>query len=492
MFESALIGRKLGKKEFEEVEPRLRTDLLLAQLDLAEKRDRAVILLIAGIDGAGKARVAQRLLEWLDPRHIATKAFDLPNEVEQGYPRMQRYWAALPAKGRMCIVFGSWYHRPLYERITGKLSNADFQEEMHAIAHFEAMLASEGQLIRKLWLHLPRKQREKNGKLAKSKASARVRMREWGDIGKLDYEVAREAVETMSRITSSAVAPWVVIPGGDANYRDVLTGQVLLECLKSQKNSAAPKADIGTREPEIEGVKAPTIFDTLDFKKSTEKDGLKARLQTLQTRLHALTQKSAFARKGVVAVFEGPDAAGKGGCIRRMVRVLDPRLYQVHSIAAPSDEELAHPYLWRFWRRIPPRGKLAIFDRSWYGRVLVERVEGFCSPADWQRAYQEIVDFETELAEAGLVVVKFWLQISEDEQLSRFREREQTAFKRFKITAEDWRNRERWQDYQVAAAEMIDRTSTTVAPWSVIAAEDKRKARVEVLETLCGRLAKAK
>jgi polyphosphate kinase 2 (PPK2 family) len=267
---------------------------------------------------------------------------------------------------------------------------------------------------------------------------------------------------------------------------------VLLECLKSRTSPAPAKADIGVREPEIEGVKAPTIFDTLDFKKSTEKEGLKARLQTLQTRLHALTQKPAFARKGVVAVFEGPDAAGKGGCIRRMVRVLDPRLYQVHSIAAPSDEELAHPYLWRFWRRIPPRGKLAIFDRSWYGRVLVERVEGFCAPADWQRAYQEIVDFETQLAEAGLVVVKFWLQISEDEQLSRFREREQTAFKRFKITAEDWRNRERWQDYQVAAAEMIDRTSTTVAPWSVIAAEDKRKARVEVLETLCGRLAKAK
>jgi polyphosphate kinase 2 (PPK2 family) len=189
-------------------------------------------------------------------------------------------------------------------------------------------------------------------------------------------------------------------------------------------------------------------------------------------------------KHALVAVFEGNDAAGKGGAIRRVTAALDPRLYRIVQVAAPTDEESAQPYLWRFWRHIPARGKFTMFDRSWYGRVLVERVEGYCSPADWLRAYGEINDFEEQLSDAGVVLVKFWLAIDLETQLQRFQEREQTPFKRFKITEDDWRNREKWPLYRDAVGDMVDRTSTEIAPWTLIEANDKRFARVKVLRTL--------
>ena len=488
MFESAALSRKLSKAEFEPLEVELRTALLLEQLDISEKRDRAILLLIAGIDGAGKALVAQRLLDWLDPRLITTNAFYLPSEGEQRYPRLQRYWHTLPAKGRMSIVFGSWYHQPLYERITGTIDHGTFQEEMHRIAAFETMLANEGYIISKLWLHLPRKERKKLTKSSDRSATAKVRMREWGDLAKLDYDLARGAVEEMDRITSTAEAPWSVVPGANANYRDALAGQILLDRLKEARQAPAPVAPQPIPKLRGRSIETPTIVDRLDLSEPKDPKSYNKKLRELQNRLHRLTQEETFSQTGIVAVFEGPDAAGKGGCIRRSVRALDPRLYQVHSIAGPSDEELAHPYLWRFWRRMPSLGQFAVFDRSWYGRVLVERVEGLCEKQQWERAYQEIVDFESQLTEGGLKVVKFWLQISEDEQLRRFKQRETTPFKRFKITQEDWRNRKKWDAYQTAAVEMIDRTSTINAPWILVPAESKKIARIRVLKEFCALL----
>jgi len=212
------------------------------------------------------------------------------------------------------------------------------------------------------------------------------------------------------------------------------------------------------------------------------------RLEELQGRLDALVRDARFAKRSLVVVFEGMDAAGKGGAIRRVTAALDVRRYQVVPIAAPTDEELAQPYLWRFWRRMPGHGRVVIFDRSWYGRVLVERVEGLCAPADWMRAYAEINDFEEQLIENGTVVVKFWLAIDPEEQLRRFREREQDPLKRYKITPEDWRNREKWPQYELAVGDMIERTSTEIAPWTLVEANNKYYARVKVLHTLCERL----
>jgi polyphosphate kinase 2 (PPK2 family) len=242
---------------------------------------------------------------------------------------------------------------------------------------------------------------------------------------------------------------------------------------------------------------APAVIDNvklirdLDLTQKIDSRTYLRELERLQGRVARLTQHKRFRRRSLVLVFEGTDAAGKGGAIRRIAGALDPRQYQVVPVASPTDEELAHPYLWRFWRQVPRQGGITIFDRSWYGRVLVERVEGLCSESDWLRAYGEINGFETDLVRAVAVVCKFWLQISKAEQLARFRAREKTAFKRFKITADDWRNRERWHDYERAVADMVDRSSTELAPWTLVEAEDKRFARIKILRKVVDRLDQA-
>ena len=233
---------------------------------------------------------------------------------------------------------------------------------------------------------------------------------------------------------------------------------------------------------------APTILHALRSDKQIDAERYHKRLRELQQRLNRLGRKAQARGVSAILLFEGWDAAGKGGAIRRVTGALDARFYNIVPVAAPSDEELARPYLWRFWRHVPGRGRFAIFDRSWYGRVLVERIEGFCAPADWRRAYAEINAFEDQLADAGAIVLKFWLATSADEQLRRFREREATGHKRYKITDEDWRNREKWDAYEAAASDMIEKTSTEAAPWHLVAAEDKYHARIAVLKALCNAL----
>lgn len=227
-----------------------------------------------------------------------------------------------------------------------------------------------------------------------------------------------------------------------------------------------------------------SLLGALDMTQRLDKSDYQEQLVTEQARLAGLLRDKHMRRHALVAVFEGNDAAGKGGAIRRVAAALDPRQYRIVPIAAPTEEERAQPYLWRFWRHIPARGKFTIFDRSWYGRVLVERVEGFCSPADWMRAYSEINDFEEQLVNAGVVLVKFWLAIDQQTQLERFEEREQIPFKRYKITEDDWRNRDKWDDYVQAVGDMVDRTSSEIAPWTLVEANDKRWARVKVLRTI--------
>jgi polyphosphate kinase 2 (PPK2 family) len=230
------------------------------------------------------------------------------------------------------------------------------------------------------------------------------------------------------------------------------------------------------------------LLDKLDLTKKVEKKDYERELDLLQGRLNKLTRHKRFRDHAVVTVFEGNDAAGKGGAIRRVTAALDARQYDIVPIAAPTEEERAQPYLWRFWRHIPRRSGITIFDRSWYGRVLVERVEGFCSEGDYLRAYGEINDFEAQLADEGVIVVKLWLAISKEEQLRRFREREKVEWKRFKITEDDWRNRKKWRAYARAVHDMVERTSTTAAPWTIVEANDKRHARLTVLRTLVSRI----
>jgi len=277
----------------------------------------------------------------------------------------------------------------------------------------------------------------------------------------------------------------------DERYRDLTAARLILEAIQARLAQPAKVKVISSRPvPKISiTTKADrTILDGVDLKHSLTREEYEEKLDKYQARLNRLAWSAYEIKVGSVIVFEGWDAAGKGSCIRRVAAAIDPRLFRVVPIAAPTDEERAHHYLWRFWRHLPTDGRVTIFDRSWYGRVLVERVESFARPDDWRRAYHEINDFEEQLAEHGTVISKFWIHISKDEQLRRFKEREEVPFKRHKITPEDWRNRQKWDAYKAATNDMVAHTSTEFAPWTLVAGEDKKYARIQILKTLCAHL----
>ncbi|MCC7484668.1 MAG: polyphosphate:AMP phosphotransferase [Burkholderiales bacterium] len=485
MFESAEIGHKLSKGEYKRIEPRLRADLLDAQYDLHKNGKFPVIVLISGVRGAGKGETVNLLNEWMDPRHIHAHAFDNPSDEERERPPMWRFWRALPPRGRIGVLFGSWYTAPIIDRVFKRIKGKDLAQSIEEINHFERMLANEGALILKFWFHLSKKRQKKRLKALESdpETSWRITRRDW-DFFKLYDRFYRVSEDTL-RETSTAHAPWIVVEGSDPEYRAVTVGKILLEAMRRRLQEPPERRKPKSEAPPIvRSVDRMHILDRMDLTQKLEKRRYDDALDKFQRRLALATRNPRFAGHNVVCVFEGMDAAGKGGAVRRITAALDARLYHTIPVAAPTDEERAQPYLWRFWRHVPRRGRFTIYDRSWYGRVLVERIEGFCSEADWMRAYGEINDFEEQLARSGAIIAKFWLQISKEEQFRRFKEREKTRFKRFKITPEDWRNREKWDAYQIAASDMIERTSTAYAPWTLVEANDKYHARVKILSTL--------
>ena len=496
MFETAEVGRRVGKKEFEAEEPKLRLELLEAQRAL-EKAGVPVIVLLAGADGAGKGETVSRLLEWLDPRGLDTHAFGPATDEERERPRWWRYWMSLPRRGRIGFFFGSWYSEPLVERAFGRLSRARYDRMLSRIAAFEQMLAVDGALIVKLWIHLSKKDlRKRLKRLAKDPAMRwKVTKGDWRSFRR--YEKFIEASEHALRRTDTNLAPWVLVEATDERYRDLMAGRTLLErfraALAPSKGPRGAAAPGGSPAPPLEvGPEAAvTVLDRVDLGQTLSPGQYKRRLEKAQGRLGGLVRDAFAQRRSTVVVFEGWDAAGKGGNIRRLTAAVDPRTYRVISVAAPTDEEKAHHYLWRFWRHVPRAGHVTVYDRSWYGRVLVERVEGFARPEEWSRAYLEINEFEQQLVEKGTVLAKFWMHIDAKEQLRRFREREKIAWKRHKIGPEDWRNRDKWDAYEEAVNDMVARTSTPAAPWTLVAAGDKRFARVHVIETLCARLEEA-
>jgi polyphosphate:AMP phosphotransferase len=447
-------------------------------------------VIIGGLEGAGKSETVQTLNEWLDPRHVHTHGFLLPTDEEAQRPPMYRFWRALPPKGETGIFFGSWYSLPLVERVLGDTSEADLDRSINEIRHLERMLHNEGVLILKFWLHIS--EREQRKRLSALEASPATRWRYGKTIARVteQYDGVIETAEKVLRETSTGEAPWTVIDGHDHRHRTLAVGKALLDALRRRLDQ--PEAGpLVTAAPVAATGENVDLIRRLDLSQRLERDEYRDLLDKYQRRFARLVLGKGFRKRSLVLAFEGSDAAGKGGAIRRVTGALDARLYKIVPVAAPTEEERAQPYLWRFWRHVPGHGGILIFDRTWYGRVLVERVEGFCSEADWMRAYDEINEFEEQLARNGAVLCKFWLQISQDEQLRRFQEREQTGFKRFKITPEDWRNRERWEDYEKAVADMVDRTSTSVAPWTLVEANDKWFARVKILRTICEALEQA-
>jgi len=485
MFEADEVGSEIDKKAYERELPKLRAALLSAQTELATAR-LSVVVVIGGVEGAGKTEVANELLEWLDARGVQVHAVGAPSDEEAERPFFWRFWRSLPPHGRMAIFIGSWYSQPVIQRTFERLDDAQFDEAMDQAAAFEKMLANERTLVVKLWLHLAKNvQRKRLKELERDPATSwRVTKRDW-KFAK-NYDAFREVCEQALTKTSTAECPWRIVEATDRRYRDMTVARILLDALTEAL--ASSKVDQPKPTPEVPKPRKSNVINRLDMTKSLEDDDYEEKMARLQGRFGRLTRKMYAVRRSMAIVFEGPDAAGKGGAIRRLTHAMDARHYQVISTAAPTDEERAHPYLWRFWRHLPRQGRVTIYDRSWYGRVLVERLEGFCRRADWQRAYAEIDQFEAEMAMAGIVIVKFWIALTPEEQLKRFKDRETTPYKQYKIGPDDWRNRAKWDAYEAAACDMIERTSTTRAPWVLVEGNDKRWARAKVMKTVCKRL----
>jgi polyphosphate:AMP phosphotransferase len=484
MFETAELGHKVDKETFKREEPKLRSDLLDAQFELKQKATFPVLIVIGGVDGAGKGETVNLLNAWMDPRLIETTAFGPQSDEERERPPMWRFWRALPPKGKIGIFFGSWYTQPIVDRVYRRTKSSELDNAIDEIIELERMLVDEGGLLLKFWFHLSKDKQKKRLKALEKDPKTRWRVNDtdWKHF-KL-YDQFRKVSEHTLRRTSTGDAPWIVVEGEDPEYRTLTVGRAILESMRERLDKPRERPTESDAAPLLSPVDGRLVLDALKLGKRVSKKKYESELPLLQGELNRLTRSDAFKQKhALVAVFEGPDAAGKGGSIRRVTAAIDARQYQIHPIAAPTEEERAQPYLWRFYRHLPRRGQLAIFDRSWYGRVLVERVEGFCSEPDWMRAYGEINDFETELVTSGVIVVKLWLAISQEEQLARFEEREQVGFKRFKITEEDWRNRKRWREYDRAVHDMVERTSTAQAPWTLVEANDKYHARLKVLKT---------
>jgi len=484
MFRTAELGQAVSKSEYKRREPPLRQALLESQIALREA-GFPVIVLLAGVDGAGKGETVNLLNEWMDPRWIATHAFDAPTTTEVERPRFWRYWQTLPPRGRIGLYLSAWYHDPFIRRVYDEIDETTYVDELESIAAFERTLADDGALVLKFWMHLGKEaQKARLEELQNDPLrSWRVNERDWRHWEM--YERFIPAAERLIARTSNAGAPWTIVEGSDARFRSLKVGEMLLEALRKRLDKGAGRS---TGDEDRQGAPARpirTVLSTLDTSLELGKQEYKTRLPELQAELNLLHRQARERGISTLLVFEGWDAAGKGGAIRRVARALDARSYNVVQIAAPTDEERAHHYLWRFWRHLPRAGRFLIFDRSWYGRVLVERVEGFAREAEWRRAYAEINDFERQLVSHGMVLVKFWIHISKDEQKTRFKQREKTPYKRFKLTDEDWRNREKWDAYETAVHAMVERTSTRVAPWTLVEGNDKRYARVKVLKAVC-------
>ena len=445
---------------------------------------------MSGVEGAGKGGVVNRLSKWLDARGMQTIAFWDESDEEQERPYFWRFWRSLPPRGTIGIMFGSWYTRPIIDRAFNRIDGAELDRQMKRITHLERMLNDDGALVVKFWFHLSKKSQQSRLKKDRKEGRKGFGVKLLKQFSK-HYDNFAEVSERAIRMTDTGDCPWYLIEAEDGRYRDLTVGATLNKAIKERLAAQAASSSSTLHEepaaPDTPGASV-TILDTVDLTPRLSESDYRSQLKQQQSRLWKLAWQAREQKRNVVAVFEGWDAAGKGGAIRRVTRAMDARLYRIISVAAPTDEEKAQHYLWRFWRHIPRAGYATIYDRSWYGRVLVERVEKFARPEEWKRAYQEINEFEEQLLEHGVVLLKFWLHLSQEEQLRRFQERGEIAWKKHKITDEDWRNRERWDDYKVAVNDMVARTSTEYAPWTLIAGDDKKFARVEVVKTFCDRI----
>ncbi len=476
----------MSKKAYEARLPDVRAALVRMQVEL-KSANFPVILIIAGVEASGKGDVVNILNGWLDPRGFETFALHEPTDEERDRPPMWRYWRTLPPAGRMAIYAGGWHTDALNDDPRSARELELFDASLRRISLFEGQLAAAGALIIKVWLNLSKvAQRSRLRTLESDPRTAwRVKPEDWKS--HRDYERLTRLSERMRAATHQPGAPWYVVNAEDTRTRNLSVAEILLSRfrlhLKAQQRTRRSGAALKRTAP-LRPAGLRRLL-SLSLESKLAQASYEKKRDKWLGRLNAAVRAAGQERRSIVWVFEGWDAAGKGGAIRRLTDAIDARDFRVIPVAKPTDEEKSHHYLWRFWRHVPRAGMVTIYDRSWYGRVLVERLEGFATDAEWRRAYRELNEFERELTEHGVIVIKFWLHISKEEQLKRFRDREATTYKRHKMGHEDWRNRRKWSSYEVAVGDMLSLTNSRFAPWHLVAANTKRHARLEIIKTSC-------
>jgi len=486
MLEKIDLSKKIEKSEYNRLMPELEIRLGEVQRKIRELKI-PVIIVFEGWEAAGKGSMINRLTLALDPRGFTVHPTNPPTQDEKYRPFLWRFWIRTPERGRIAIFDRSWYGRVLVERVDRLIKRKEWGRAFQEITSFERQLSDDGNIIIKFFLHITKKEQEKRFEaLLENPATAwKVNKEDWEH--HRQYKKYWQASNDMLAETDTPFAPWKIVEAHDRRFAAVKIFQSVIEILERKiKQVQSNQRVTRTKEKEDSQLNRldTSILDKAKLSLSLSREKYEQSLKKYQDRLRDLEHQVYTKRLPVIIVYAGWDAAGKGGNIKRLVSGLDPRGYEVIPVAAPNDVEKAHHYLWRFWIRIPKAGHFAIFDRSWYERVMVERVEGFCSEGDWKRAYNEINEMEKQLVNFGTILIKFWQHIDQEEQLRRFKERESLSYKSWKITDEDWRNRKKWDVYKVAIDEMLYRTSTNYAPWTIVESNCKLYARIKTLSTV--------
>lgn len=489
MLEKIDLSKTMDKKEYKKRMEVLEPKLARLQREL-KSCNVPVMIVFEGFGGAGKGTQINHLIEPMDPRGFTVYSTQAETQEEQYHPFLWRFWNKTPEKGRIAIFDRSWYGKLLVERYEKKTHKKDIPGVLEDIENFEKQLTDDGTLLIKFFLAISEKEQGKrfDKLLSKEETSWRVSKAD-KDRNKHYEEYARMADEMLTR-TDTEYAPWTIIEAHDERYAAVKILTTVVEAFEEryekEQNPQPRQIDGKFGQNDLK----ESVLKKVDLSKKLDRETYEKKLEELQKKLTLLHSEIYAKRIPVVLAFEGWDAGGKGGAIKRLTRALDPRGYTVNPTSSPNDIERAHHYLWRFWTKMPKDGHIAIFDRTWYGRVMVERIEGFCTTQEWQRAFKEMNQMEQQLVNHGAIVIKFWMHIDKEEQERRFKERQENPDKQWKITDEDWRNREKWELYEQAVDEMMVRTSTVNAPWVIVEGNDKLYARIKVLETVVDALEK--
>ncbi|MFH1005777.1 MAG: polyphosphate:AMP phosphotransferase [Bacteroidota bacterium] len=493
MLEKVDLSKKVDKSEYKKISSE--SDLIIGALQREAKDLKIpVSIIFEGWDGAGKGTMINSLILPLDPRGFKvylTHTAQSADEIMR--PFLWRYWNKTPAKGKISIFDRSWYRRVLEDRVDKQIAPKKWNEAYNEINHFERQLVDDGNVIIKFFLHISKKEQCKRlEEMEKDKAmSWRITEKDWKHYKQ--YDKYFSAYQEMIEKTDTDYAPWTIVESHDRRFAEIKISKTIIEVLQ-QKIDEVKNTHKNNEKKKTSAIKLKSlntsILDKVDLTKNITKEEYQLKIGNLQEKVREIEYRMYKKRVPLIIVYEGWDGAGKGGNIKRLTQQMDPRGYEVHLVAAPNDIEKAHHYLWRFWVNIPKAGHIAIFDRSWYGRVLVERVENFCKESEWKRAYKEINEFEEQIVNFGAVLIKFWIHIDKEEQIKRFKERQELSHKQWKITEDDWRNREKWDSYKEAVDEMLFRTSTTYAPWTIVEANSKYYARIKVMKTVINTMEK--